>query len=105
LSGDDLDDALDDFLSNYESIDAAQRYHLIDEYMAYDAFEYDLEKALKDQKILNYITESKSLPNDSDVWDGVLDLARSWKITVPALGARTLPVAPTTPVPKRVERH
>jgi hypothetical protein len=85
LSGDDLDDALDDFLGNYESIDAAQKYHLIDEDMAYDAFEYDLEKALKDQKILSYIAQSQSLPDDSDVWNGVLDLARAWdiKFTLP----------------------
>ena len=91
LSGDDLDDALDDFLGNYESIGAAQKYHLIDEDMAYDAFEYDLEKALKDHKILSYIAESQSLPHDSDVWNGVLDLARAWNIKF------TLPKEPPNP--------
>ena len=90
LSGDELDDALDEFLSNYESIDDAQRYHLIDEDMAYDAFEYDLEKALKDRTILAYIAESRSRAGEGDVWDGVLHLARAWKIpfTLPPAGAQ-----------------
>jgi hypothetical protein len=89
LSGDALEDALDEFLGNYESIDAAQKYRLNDADMADDAFEFDLAKALKDRTILAYIAASRR--DERDVWDGVLDLARAWDIrfTLPPSASAT----------------
>ena len=78
LKGDDLEDAIDEFLGNYESINAAQQYRLIDADMADDAFEYSLDRALHDRTVLAYIASSRR--DESDVWDGVLDLARTWNI-------------------------
>jgi hypothetical protein len=47
----DIDDeAIDEFLGNYELLDAAYRHGLISADMAYDAFEADLETALKDAR-------------------------------------------------------
>ena len=44
------DEAIDEFLGNYELLDAAYRHDLIDPDMADDAFEADFETALKDAK-------------------------------------------------------
>ena len=98
LSGDALEDALDEFLSNYESIDAAQKYRLIDADMADDAFEFDLAKALKDRTILTYIAASRR--DESDLWDGVLGLARTWNIrfTLPPSASASHEV-PQRPLP------
>jgi hypothetical protein len=73
------DEAIDEFLGNYELLAAAYRHGLIDPDMAYDAFEADLETALKDAKIRRFITDSRT-EDGTDMYDGVLDLARTWKI-------------------------
>ncbi len=99
LSGKALDDAFDDFLSDYEDLDTAWRNHLIDNDTAYDAFSYDLEKALKDAKVRDYLARSRR--EEGDLWDGVLELARAWKIApaaIPALGAGK-PGIGATPIP------
>ena len=73
------DEAIDEFLGNYELLDAAYRHGLISADMADDAFEADLETALKDPKVRRFITDAKS-QDGSDMYDGVLELARVWKI-------------------------
>jgi hypothetical protein len=73
------DEAIDEFLGNYELLDAAYRHHLIDPDMADDAFEADLESALKDAKVRRFITNART-EDGADMYDGVLDLARTWKI-------------------------
>ena len=73
------DEAIDEFLGNYELLDAAYRHDLIDPDMAYDAFEGDLETALKDAKVRRFITGART-EDGTDMYDGVLDLARTWKI-------------------------
>jgi hypothetical protein len=49
-----LDDAIDDFLGDYELLAAAYRNGLINEEMAEDAFSYEFEKALRDGKVRHY---------------------------------------------------
>ena len=71
------DEAIDEFLGNYELLDAAYRHGLISADMADDAFEADLETALKDPKVRRFITDAKS-QDGSDMYDGVLELARVW---------------------------
>ncbi len=73
------DEAIDEFLGNYELLDAAYRHGLISADMAYDAFEDDLETALKDAKVRHFITNARA-EDGSDIYDGVLDLAHTWKI-------------------------
>jgi hypothetical protein len=73
------DEAIDEFLGNYELLDSAYRHRLIDEDMTYDAFEADLASALKDSKVRRFITNART-EDGSDMYDGVLDLARIWKI-------------------------
>jgi hypothetical protein len=73
------DEAIDEFLGNYELLDAAYRRGLIDPDMAYDAFEADLESALKDLRVRRFITRART-EDGTDMYDGVLDLARTWKI-------------------------
>jgi len=73
------DEAIDEFLGNYELLDAAYRHGLISADMAHDAFEADLETALKDGKVRRFITDART-EDGSDMYDGVLDLARTWKI-------------------------
>jgi hypothetical protein len=94
LSGKALDDALDEFLGNYELLDAANQSGLIDEHMAEDAFSYDLGQALRDRKIRSHMAASKS--EKSELYDGVLELAQVWKIpfdpiTVEVKGPSILP--------------
>ncbi len=72
------DEALDEFLGNYELLDTAYRNGLIDNDMAYDAFSYDLEKALQDAKVKAFLLASRS--EEGDIYDGVLELARSFGI-------------------------
>lgn len=93
LSGEALDDAIDDFLSKYEVLAAAYRHDLINKDMAYDLFSGDLEDALKDPKIRKYVAES--LGEEGDSWDGVLGLAQAWEIKFPPI-AHTRP-SPTAP--------
>jgi len=98
FGGEALDDAIDDLLSNYELLDAAHRNKLIDNDMAYDAFSYDLEKALRDPKVRQYLSDS--MGKESDVYSGVLELAAAWKLTYPViLPAHTTPTARVTPTP------
>jgi hypothetical protein len=72
------DDDLEDFLDKYELLGVAYRYHLIDKGMVYDAFEYDLEKALGDRKVRRFLLESQS--GGPDIYDRLLELARSFGI-------------------------
>ncbi len=98
FGGEALDDAIDDLLSDYELLDAAYRNKLIDNDTAYDAFSYDLEKALRDPKVRQYL--SASIGKQSDVYSGVLELAAAWKLTYPViLPAHTTPTARVTPTP------
>ncbi len=76
------DDDLDDFLSKYESLDDVYNLHLINREMAQNAFSYSLEKALKDQRVVKYLQDS--MREESDLYDGVGDLARAWGIKFPA---------------------
>jgi hypothetical protein len=73
------DEAIDEFLGNYELLDAAYRHGLISADMAYDAFEADLETALKDARVRRFITDARA-EDGADMYDGVLELARVWKI-------------------------
>ncbi|HKN12109.1 MAG TPA: hypothetical protein VJX68_02850 [Candidatus Binatus sp.] len=66
------DEAIDEFLGNYELLDAAYRHGLISADMAHDAFEADLETALKDGKVRRFITDART-EDGSDMYDGVLD--------------------------------
>jgi hypothetical protein len=98
LSGEALDEAIDDFLSTYDLLDAAYRNGLIDEDMADDAFSYDLEKALRDPKVRQYLSDN--LAEESDLYSGVFALAAAWKLTYPViLPAHTRPIASVTPTP------
>jgi hypothetical protein len=90
-----LEDAIDDFLGNYELLDAAYRHNLIDKDMAEDAFSYDLEKALRDAKVRQFLAESEA--EESDIYDGVLELARSWKIKFPPISPAGAPAAHASP--------
>jgi hypothetical protein len=78
LSGDALEDALDEFLSNYESIDAAQKHRLIDADMADDAFEFDVAKALRDRTILAYIA---ACPATRATWGMACSISRAFGIS------------------------
>jgi hypothetical protein len=75
------DDDIDDFLSKYELLDAVYRYNVINQDMAYDAFSYDLERALKDKRVIQYLLDSRR--DESHTFDGVHDLARAWKLPFP----------------------
>jgi hypothetical protein len=98
LGGEALDDAIDDLLSNYELLDAAYRNKLIDNDMAYDAFSNNVEKALRDPKVRQYL--SASIGKERDAYSGVLKLARAWKLTYPViLPAHKSPTARVTPTP------
>jgi hypothetical protein len=81
------DEAIDEFLGNYELLAAAYRHNLIGADMAYDAFEDDLETALKDARVRRFITDARA-----DMYDGVLDLARTWNI-------KFVPLPVTSPKP------
>ncbi len=72
------DEALEDFLDEYELLAVAYRYHLINNDMAYDAFSYDLEKALADAKVRQFLLASRR--EEGDIYNGVLELARSFGI-------------------------
>lgn len=95
------DEAIDEFLGIYELLDAAYRHDLIDSDMAYDAFEGDLESALKDAKVRRFITESRSGNDNTDIYSGVLHLARVWKVPFTPLssaspaGSRTIGSSPS----------
>jgi hypothetical protein len=95
------DEAIDEFLGNYELLDAAYRHHLIDPDMADDAFEADLESALKDAKVRHFITNART-EDGADMYDGVLDLARTWKIKfVPLPAASPTAAGPIGALPSR----
>lgn len=86
-----VDAKIEDLLDKYELLAAAYRYHLINDDMAYDAFSYDLEKALKGVKVRKFITESRS--EEGDIYDGVLELAQAWRIAFK-------PIRPAAPAVK-----
>jgi hypothetical protein len=88
------DEAIDEFLDNYELVDMAYHHHLINWDMADDAFSYDLGKALNDAKIRRFLSESRG--EEADVYDGVLELARALDISFPPIIA-TKPAARATP--------
>jgi hypothetical protein len=88
------DEAIDEFLDNYELVDMAYHHHLINWDMADDAFSYDLGKALNDAKIRRFLSESRG--EEADVYDGVLELARALDIAFPPIIA-TKPAARATP--------
>jgi len=73
------DEAIDEFLGNYELLDAAYRHGPINADMADDAFEADLASALKDPMVRSFITNAKA-EDGSDMYDRVLELARVRKI-------------------------
>src|SRR5277367_6055846 len=73
------DEAIDEFLGNYELMDAAYSHGLISAEMASDAFQDDLETALKDPKVRRFMTDARA-QDGTDIYSGVLDLARVWKI-------------------------
>lgn len=75
------DDDIDDFLSNYELLDAVYRHNVINRDMAYDAFSDDLERALKDKRVIQYLRDSRA--KESNIFDGVRELAQAWKIPFP----------------------
>jgi hypothetical protein len=83
MSGSILDDAIGDFLDKYELLAAAYRNGLIDEDMGDDAFSYELEKGLQDRKIRDYIAAAES--QESDLYEGVLELAQAWGINFPPI--------------------
>jgi hypothetical protein len=84
------DDELEDFLDKYELLDAAYRHDIIRRDMAYDAFSYDLETALRDPKVRRFISESRG--EEADFYDGVIELAKSFGIDIPAPAAHASPV-------------
>lgn len=88
------DEAIDEFLDNYELVDMAYHHHLINWDMADDAFSYDLGKALNDAKIRRFLSESRG--EEADVYNGVLELARALDISFPPIIA-TKPAARATP--------
>lgn len=73
-----LDDALGDFFGNYELLNEVYKNGLIEDDMSYDAFVYDLEKALQDTKAREYL--AASIQEDSDLYAGVFELAKDWGI-------------------------
>src|SRR5277367_179220 len=87
------DEAIDEFLGNYELLAAAYRHNLIGADMAYDAFEDDLETALKDARVRRFITDARA-EDGADIYDGVLDLAHTWKIEFVPLHAASPVSAP-----------
>jgi hypothetical protein len=97
------DEAIDEFLGNYELLDAAYRHGLINADMADDAFEADLASALKDPMVKSFITNAKA-EDGSDMYDGVLELARVWKIPFTPLSSASPSGAgavgsPSSPIP------
>jgi len=90
VSGDDLDDAIDDFLGRYDLLNTAYDYKLINQDMAWDAFSYELEKALQDTTIRQFIADAQG--EESDVYDGPLKLAQSF-------GIKFIPITVSTPAP------
>lgn len=99
FGGEALDDAIDDLLSNYELLDAAYRNNLIDKDIAYDAFSYDLERALRDPKVRQYLSDS--MGEERDVYSGVFELAAAWKLNYPVIlpATHAAPKASVTPTP------
>jgi hypothetical protein len=91
------DDDIDDFLSNYEMLDVVYRNNVINRDMAYDAFSHDLERALNDKRVIQYLRDSRS--EESDLFDGVRDLARAWKIPFPEQQSKLLRLPPTIIAP------
>ena len=94
------DDDIDAFLSNYELLADVYRHDLINRDMAYDAFSYDLEKALKDPRVKQYLVKSRR--EEPDLFDGVLELSRAWGIKADLTVAATptsqpSPMSPTSP--------
>jgi hypothetical protein len=72
------DEAIDDFLGKYELLAAAYSHNLIDREMAYDAFSYDLETALRDAKVKRFLLDARH--DEGDFYDGVLKLAEAFGI-------------------------
>jgi hypothetical protein len=75
-----LDDDIHDPLGNY---DVAYRNGLIDKDMAEDAFSSDLENALRDQTISDYLLLSQR--QESDLYDGVPEFGGAWKLKFPMI--------------------
>ncbi len=88
------DEAIDEFLGNYELLDAAYRHGLISVDMAYDAFEYDLETALEDARVRRFVTDART-KEGSDIYSGVLDLARVWHLKFVPLSSASPAGAPS----------
>jgi hypothetical protein len=78
-----MDEEIEDFLDTYELMDAASRNDLISYDVAYDEFSYDLEKALRDRKIREFL--SGAIAEEPDMYSGVFDLARRWRLKYPPL--------------------
>jgi hypothetical protein len=85
------DDDINDFLSKYELLAAVYDLKLINREMANDAFSYELEKALKDERVIKYLQDSRR--EESDIFDGVRELAQVWKI--PFLPSPSIRATPT----------
>ena len=54
---------------------------MMNEDMAYDAFEYDLAKALNDTKARKFLMEA--LNENEDLYAGVFELAKKWEVKFP----------------------
>jgi len=77
------DEEVEDFLDKYELLASAYRYRLINRDMAYGAFSYDLETALKDPKVRRFLAQART--GGTNFYEGVLKLARSFGIDVSAI--------------------
>ena len=77
------DDEVEDFLDKYELLASAYRYRLINRDMAYWAFSYDLETALKDPKVRSFLVQART--GGTNFYEGVLKLARAFGIDVGAI--------------------
>jgi hypothetical protein len=64
LKGVASDDAIDEYLSNYEMLNVAYENNLISDDMAQDAFSWELEKAVNDKTTRRYIAVSKAEVGD-----------------------------------------
>jgi hypothetical protein len=81
LKGEASEEAIGEFLNNYELLDAAYRFNLVNDDMAQDAFSWDLAKALNDGNIRRYISDS--IAEESDLYGGVRELAKAWGLQYP----------------------
>jgi hypothetical protein len=104
LEGENLDQAINNFLDYYDLLHDAYNNHLIDNQTTDDAFSYELEKGLKDPRIRDYLAKSRA--KESDLFEGVFDLARALGIKFPPITPQHAParaaltVSPSTGVTK-----